>query len=172
MKQIIIVLIILAFLGVAQMKKDEKPKLPASDIIDEALKSAYEKAVPVFGRDVVRNAERIFQYETFDYQAQCFNDTFSPAFSAMQNDFPYGWNQMAKFWQKNEKYAPVGIQAKHDLRTTNPILIFPSVEAAIFSLCYILTVRKNNPGAYAWRDVALQLPYNEMISQIQPAYTL
>lgn len=153
-------------------KKSDAPA--QSNVNDQMMREAYTQALTVYQKPIVQNAERIFQLETKGYTKPWTFSIFSPGMDAMSSVYPYGWESLNKFWEKNPLYAPTSSNDQYNDYRDNgmPLVAFPTFIAAVMTLCYFLSTHDNNAGR--WHSLAAydQQLYNERIAQIIPVYSL
>lgn len=145
----------------------------------EAIKLAIQRALKVFPKDIVENAERIFRLETNHFKSGQFLKTLSPGMEKFGEKYPYGWNTLDKiFWSKFPQYKPIGTSVHKEgtgvLGTGGKIktfLSFPNMDASFFTLCAFLLHYKNNPGRWFSLDANSQQTYNNSIYKINAKFT-
>lgn len=150
----------------------------AYKLTEEKIKKAFEEASDKYGADIARTAERIYRKETAHFTSIQFLKGFSPGMEAHGDSFPWGWTSMADFWRKNNKYMPVGMYSMaendglHDQGgKVKRFLKFPSVKAAVFSLCVFLEKYNNNGGRWYSTNYLRQRDYNNSLLNIKTHYT-
>jgi hypothetical protein len=94
--------------------------------------------------------------------------------------YPYGWHGLADtVWTSHPEYKPIGLYNEKEntsiLRkaSANPkyFIKFETFEASFMSICEFLKNHNNNAGRWFSLDTSEQKKYNELISQIKPAFT-
>lgn len=136
---------------------------------------ALKKALLSYDTSIVENCEKIFRLETNNFLSGQFTGTFSPGMEPASGvtKFPYGWTSLKSFWVNNPTYSPIGLKTYTENGTgiKKPFIQFPSVEAAIFTLCEKLYLNGNNPGAWFSNDPAAQLTYEAKLDKINATFT-
>lgn len=110
---------------------------------------ALKKVLQVFGLTVATNIERIYRLETRDFTSGGFENTFAPGMQVGngQTVFPYGWHSLSDYWKENPSRAPIGVvELRASVQQNDPQsgqlvnwIKFPSVEAAMMTLGYLLS---------------------------------
>jgi hypothetical protein len=161
MKKFILIFIILIAFFLITLKKD-------TNMIE-----TIKKALRLYSRGVVNNAEKIFRLETNHFKSLQFQKTFSAGMQATGLLFPYGWSSLKRFWNTTPQYKPIGTEMMQDNQTKKTVSFvkFPTFEAAFISLCEILQKRNNNAGAYFSNLPEKQDYYIALISKIDPLLT-
>lgn len=137
-------------------------------------KTAFKKALEVYDYDIVVNCEKIFRLETNHFLSGQFTGTYSPGMEPAKGvtTYPYGWKSLQSFWDLYPEYKPIGLKIYTENGTgiKKPFIQFPSVEAAIFTVCNKLVLNGNNPGAWFSNDANAQLAYEQKLSNINPSF--
>lgn len=167
MKYLVVVLLIVGFLAIR--KPEEKPKHEV-DPHDQVLQDAFNKAKAVYPLAIVKNAEKILRFETDNFQRNFTFETCSPAMNSFTDNYPYGWPMMDKFWKKNSALAPIGLSKVNDSNSNSPLIVFPTFEAGLFTLCQFLSQMKNNVGRWHSLNVADQLVYAAAVDKMTNGY--
>ena len=140
-----------------------------------SAKNAFKKALNLFDIDIVVNAEKIFRLETNNFLSNQFTGTFSPGMepAAGVTIYPFGWKSLKPFWDANPNYRPTGLKnyTENGTGIVKPFIKFPSVEAAVMTVCTKLEINGNNPGAWFSNDSNLQSDYETKLSNINPSFT-
>ncbi|MFA5297624.1 MAG: hypothetical protein WC389_05385 [Lutibacter sp.] len=161
----IVLIIVLLLIGVYFFIKKFMPMM--------AMKFALTNALRKFSRNIVENVERIYRHETAHFQSVQFLGTFSPGMEKFSETYPYGWNSLKPFWDKNPSCKPIGF--KHFIENgTGKIkyfLKFASPTGGVMTLAYFLETHQNNPGRWFSLEIDKQIKYTNMILKIKPIYT-
>lgn len=134
----------------------------------QQIKSAFLEAQKDFPKATVQLAERVYRWETGHFK-RGFWESFSPGMNAFSEVYPFGWNKLMKFWEKNPQFKPVGTTSKLrlvDSGTGKPLVVFPSFKAGLYTLCYYLVMVKNQPGKWHSNDINAQLAYDKAINSV------
>ncbi len=143
------------------------------------VKLAFKTALKDFPKEIVENAERIFRLETNHFKSGQFLGTFSPGMEKFGEKYPYGWNTLAReVWSKYPQFKPTGFKSFTEGKgvlgnggKVKQFLVFPSVIAAVYTLCGFLEYYENNPGRWFSTNTDSQTKYNKSIVQIIPRFT-
>lgn len=160
---LLIVLALLVFIGGTTITV--KKTIDMVDIIN-----AFTKAKKEFGIHIAQDAERIYRLETNHFKSGQFKNTYSPGMEVGKGKttYPYGWTSLKPFWDKFPQYKPNHLYTTPENQTgiTKTFIGFPSLEAAVMTLCYFLTYRK----AESWYalDLEKQKYYRDILNKINP----
>lgn len=136
------------------------------------LNNAFKKLVPITGRKVAENVERIYRLETRNFQSGQFLRTYSAGMEASKNSFPWGWTSLKKLWTEKPSLKPVGTVKMHDADKKDGIdsfLKFPDLFSGLFALAMVLQARGNNAGAWYSTDPDQQNSYAAKVKSITPS---
>lgn len=141
--------------------------------IIDALKLVCDK----YSKELAATVEKIFRNETKHFKSDNFLMTYGAGMEAFSDNFPYGWSSAKVFWQNNLDYLPEGIHLQKEnssallkSRGVRKFIIFPSVEASVMTVAYIINKRNGNGGAWFSTDAVAQRKYNEYLKGIMPRY--
>ena len=140
-------------------------------------KTAFQKALNDYSNDIVSNAEKIFRLETNNFLSAQFTGTYSPGMEPAGDNvnaiYPYGWTSLQSFWDANPNYKPIGLKIYTENGTgiQKPFIQFPSVEAAIYTVCEKLNLNGDIPAAWFSTDPTLQASYQAKLDGIDASFT-
>lgn len=145
---------------------------------DETLQLVFNKLKQKYPVEILKNAERIFRLETRHFTSGGLRLTNGAGMQATTNDFPYGWYSMKQFWLNNQYASPERISyirenKQPDIAGSGKIqmfLVFSDILAGIETLCYWLSINKNNAGRWFSTDKSKQESYTAKINQISTKY--
>jgi hypothetical protein len=134
-----------------------------------SVRESFKKALTIYDPAIVENAERIYRLETGNFTSgQFFHTGWSAGMTdpSKQGLYPFGWTSLSDFWDANPDYKPVGskVYGKAGLA----YVTFPSVEAAIMTLCEKLHLNGNSVTAWNGGD---DTEYQSKIDAITPSIT-
>jgi hypothetical protein len=132
------------------------------------LLDAFQKAKTIYPIEVVRNAEKIYRYETDNFTTDSFYHSFSAGMGALTLIYPFGWNSLVKFWTKQQQNKPIGTTPLKN-NEGMPTVVFATIDAGLNTLCQFLQENYNSVGL--WHSVSLgeQVAYAKAIeSQVTP----
>lgn len=135
---------------------------------------AVKKALTMYPRAIVENAERIFRLETNHFKSGQFLGTLSPGMEKFGNIYPYGWNTVHTIiWKNSPQYAPIGFETFTENRTgiKKTFLKFPNMTASLITVCAFLQYYNNVPGRWFSTNANQQATYNKSIAGITPKIT-
>jgi hypothetical protein len=115
------------------------------------------------------------RWETAHFKSGQFALTYSPGMEIPDGikKFPYGWTSLAKFWEANPKFAPVGwVSMNENAGKTaddniDRFIKFPTFKAALFTLCERLKKLGNNAGGWYSNDLTLQAEYEDKLRTVK-----
>ena len=165
MTYILVIIIVLFILYYFVFKKSEYEKEFA--FVLKKVKNRY-------GENIAKNVEKMYRLETNHFKSGQFKGTYSPGMEKFGNNYPYGWNTIAKiFWDIYPINQPVGFWSGKEGKTgkQKTFLKFPSLQSAVFTLAEFLKHYGNNPGRWYSLNKDSQTRYNNSISKINtPIY--
>lgn len=136
-----------------QLKKASKtPK--GLDFSPMAIQNALEKVQSVFGDEMAGIVEQLYRKETRNFDSLQFKKTLSAGMEIAKGktQFPWGWGSLTKFVNEYPEYKGGYFTVpmiENNTGKTKTFIGFPSLEAAMMSLAYILSKRKH---AGYWRS--------------------
>lgn len=172
MRGFIFTLIVVGVITYFLFGDQKNPEAQAQDKNTKIIQDAFDEAAKYYPKEVLQNAERIYQLETDYFQKHFTFQTGSAGMEAISVYYPYGWNSLEKFWAKNPQYKPIAITSdyKNEHESGMPLVIFPSFTAGVMTLCHFLSINENNPGRWHAITPGEQAIYNEKISKLVPAF--
>ncbi len=145
---------------------------------DQDIINALIVVAKKYGKGLASTIERIFRNETAHFKSGGFLKTLSPGMEAFADSFPYGWSTPAKFWEESPTYSPKGLEIEREnssamlkSRGDRKFIVFPTIEASMMTVAYIIHTRGGNGGA--WFSVSneeAQKKYNAILSGIIPRF--
>lgn len=169
MRAILVLLIVGATVAFMFRKKNDDDD-DDRNALDRQLEKDFQEAATIYPREVVQNAERIYRFTTRHFTEPWTEFSGSAAMDAFTPEYPFGWHELAKLWEKNPSLKPIKSSPLYPRENGMPLVVFPSLRAGIMTLCYFLTRHDNNPGRWLSLDPGEQMLYNEKIAAIAPAY--
>lgn len=179
---IIVIIVVVIFIIWNEFKKYRNLKLSqdAAKSMDKKLIIGYDKYsdtdpnLPIvfadiskkYGKDIAANVERIYRLETNHFKSDQFKKTGSAGMLSFSPFYPYGWNSLKEFWDKNPEYKPVGTNYSF---SSFSYLAFPNY-GGFYTLAEVLKSRGNNPGKWYSTDEDKISEYNEKIKNIKNLY--
>jgi|SRR5208282_1019601 len=140
-----------------------------------SAQQAFQKALNDYDQGIVENAEKIFRLETNNFLSGQFTGSYSPGMepAAGVTDYPYGWTSLQPFWDANPDYTPTGLDnfTENGTGIYKPYICFPTVEAAIYTVCEKLRLNGNDPGAWFSTDPTLKANYVAKLNNITPYFS-
>lgn len=131
-----------------------------------------------YGIPFAKTIEQLFRNETRHFASGNFIKTYSPGMEAVVSSFPYGWSSAKDFWIENKNYTPIGIfkqvensSAMLKSRGERKFIQFPSLEASMMTVAYIIDKRGGDGGSWFSVDnKVLRAKYNAEIAKIIPRF--
>lgn len=127
-----------------------------------------------FSPAIIMNMERIYRIETNHFKSRQFIFTNSPGMEKHAEKYPYGWNTLHKIiWSAKPLLRPIGSLNFVESGTgiTKPFLKFPTLYAAMFTVCAFLEYYGNNPGRWYSTNIDSQQGYNESLRNFIPIWS-
>jgi hypothetical protein len=140
--------------------------------------SALQKVKDKYGIELATTVEQIFRNETKHFKSGGFASTFSAGMESFSDKQPYGWSVVKKFWENNPSYAPIGIveqkennSAMLDSRGVRKFIKFPTIEASIMTVAYIINSRGGDGGSwFSIKDMPTRTRYNSYLKTIKARF--
>ena len=138
------------------------------------------KVQELYGKDFAQRLEKLYRNETAHFKSGNFAITHAPGMEAFGNDTPYGWIQLTEYWKINPQYAPTHLHSQIEntsaLATASKkpkrFLVFPSVEASMMSVSYLIKLRGSNFGTWFSKNPKAIADYNLILNSIKPRLIL
>lgn len=145
---------------------------------DSEIIEALRKVKEIHGKEMAIKIEALFRNETRHFKSGNFLTCFSPGMEATLEFYPYGWSSLKPFWDKNEKYKPVGIHKQVEnssgllaSRGERTFIKFPSLEAAMLTVAERLKNKGGDTGAWFSNNPDSQKKYREYLLKIKTPFT-
>lgn len=175
-----VVVLLLIGTKVYRKTRGKKNAMRQNNFTPEDAKKAILKLKQKQGQDIAELIERVIRRETAHFTSGQYKRTGSPGMETgyingdtdkPKKQFPYGW-ALRDFWTKNPKYAPSGTYTMPENKTgiKKTFIVFPSVEAATFTLAEHLRKKNWNAGAWYSTKPSLQADYNRELNRIIPRF--
>lgn len=166
--------VVFLILSMFKKKEDLSAKENAAPITNEALLKAFKNLKTEFGTDIAKNVERMYRLETAHFKSSQFKKTYSAGMERFSEEFPFGWgNELRNFVKEYPEYGTEEEFSTLPFTESKTgkkkyFVKFPSLEAAIMFLGYVMKQRKNNAGSWYSTKEESQKRYNDTIKKIEP----
>ena len=138
------------------------------------------KVQELYGKDFAQRLEKLYRNETAHFKSGNFAITHAPGMEAFGDTLPYGWVQLSDYWRMFPQYAPTHLHSQVENTSAlakaskNPkrFLVFPSVEASMMSVSYLIKLRSSNFGTWFSRNPTQIANYNKVLDTIKPRLIL
>lgn len=170
MRTLFFIAVFVLFISIFGMKADKR------EPTDEEKKKAFEDIAEKYGRDFARQIERLFRLETAHFKSRQFKKSYSPGMEPTSEKFPFGWSSLRDFWEKNPQFRPDGIIQENENpgatgtgKGLKKFISFPTFDAAVNSVAYLLNKRGNIATWYSLKEDMQQL-YLKTLSTIKARF--
>lgn len=136
--------------------------------ITDPFAHSYSIALNSYPMPVVKNAEKIYKYETGNYSSTIWKNTKGAGAEASGSAYPWNWSDYTYFW-KLPWLKPTGLYLSSN---GSAYIKFLTFTAGLLFLCEFLNNNNNNPGRWNSTDPAIEATYNAAISQISNDYVV
>lgn len=146
--------------------------------MNEQIIAALKLIIAKYGKPLAIQVEELTRNETKHFASSGWVNNLCPGMEAFKEFQPYGWNVVDDFWKENPQYAPVKIvdqvensSAMSASRGPRHFLKFPTVEAALMTVAFIINSRGGDGGSwFSVTDAVARKKYNDNLKLIIPRF--